>query len=1194
MHDYGAEKQELEPSNDASGFQDGKRSQRGRITRIVKELIGGVEVSPEEENRFVDRVLDFIDRFGTSSTSRRNFIKLTTIGGSVLVFHVVSSSSCQAVEKVSSFVSDKFAKVPDVLKNPSFTASVLRKADLLALRFDFYNLKLDGDSLVRKDSKKDVFMVVSLAYGNDSCPQNIGEKAYLETDESINGSEDPQNAPTSPGGAETPDQPGYVGALLAGPSRLAFKIQYSNPISFTLEELLAWYKHEMNVVATAQPPEQTAAKSSGITTAITTVSNIQGQLPVEPSATETAIEVPWQLILSPSNRAGWAHATQPVTRNNRTELWHTRLGVRIQDSEHPGQYLVDEQQEFYRTLRAVWAQGFNRQTIPDANDLTPFRMSLTKNDRWQLVRLTSDYGIQIPAILPQYYRPTPIQVNRFMLSALGAWMNTRGEWPNAPASADLDILEWKHIATMARDHYVRVVYKGFMFPTGHAATLVKITERKFQGVPSGGTLAGQPAAYLRQRFFIIVRQPIKEYPAHTSQPLGGREWPFETVRITTLVTPTLDNPGNPSHDLVDKGQKAFWPRVGDQDFLFHLVGVDTDGQSTEFTCPLAFISTTLQQSDDVSTFLEPAITTYNTASGNKSRRERPLQGQKVAFAPSTRTDGVSGGKPGDTSVEVKLLTLGAALPTPSGIALPDDQPRFFPTWQEAEVRLPSAEQASGKALPGPVVIQLHPDFKSKGFNPSSNPGYIWAKLKDKVDLSFNGGGEKSGAVVTPNLQIGGLSRTIGVVGGTVNATPTVFDPASFFSDAKILGGLLLADIIKSANFGDGRKTPSLTNVVIYPNGDNTMPPQAVETRLDWKPDVEADPLNIFEPSASTILEVKGTFITPLDPPAEPTYNITGDLRGFWVNMLGKDLLFLRLHFNKVVFIAETGKKPNVDVDIDQCEFAGVLEFVNKLKDYLKTLGSGLSIDITPTQVSAGFSLPIPSVTVGVMSLQNMSLGVKLVVPFTGNPARVRFNFCEREQPFLLTIFAIGGGGFFAIEIGLDGVERLEAALEFGASMALDIGVASGEVHIMGGIYFEMEKVGQPEETVALTSYIRMGGSLEILGIITLSIEFYLGMTFQKPPNELWGQATLTVKIEILFFSASVELSVERRLAGGEGGGASSTSSNGRASAIPLRGAVDSPLKLGQLATTPSGGNFEDLISLTDWTEYTKAFVSVPI
>jgi hypothetical protein len=229
-----------------------------------------------------------------------------------------------------------------------------------------------------------------------------------------------------------------------------------------------------------------------------------------------------------------------------------------------------------------------------------------------------------------------------------------------------------------------------------------------------------------------------------------------------------------------------------------------------------------------------------------------------------------------------------------------------------------------------------------------------------------------------------------------------------------------------------------------------------------------------------------------------------------------------------------------------------------------------------------------------MSLQNMSLGVKLVVPFTGNPARVRFNFCEREQPFLLTIFAIGGGGFFAIEIGLDGVERLEAALEFGASLALDIGVASGEVHIMGGIYFEMEKVGQPEETVALTSYIRMGGSLEILGIITLSIEFYLGMTFQKPPNELWGQATLTVKIEILFFSASVELSVERRLAGGEGGGASSTSSNGRAGAIPLRGAVDSPLKLGQLATTPSGGNFEDLISLTDWAEYTSAFVSVPI
>lgn len=813
-------------------------------------------------------------------------------------------------------------------------------------------------------------------------------------------------------------------------------------------------------------------------------------------------------------------------------------------------------------------------------------MSLSKNDRWQLVRLCSDYNMEPPGNVAQYFNPKPIDAERFMLSSLGAWMDTRGQWPDAPAAFDLDIIEWRHKATMARDNYVRVVYKGFLFPTGHAATLVKITERKFQSVPAGTDLAGKPAAYLRQRFYIVVRQPVKNYPAHTSQPNQARQWPFESVQITTLVTPTLDDPSlhGDAYDLEGQGQKAFWPRVAGKDFLFHLIGIDGDGQRSEFTTPLAFISSTLQQPTDVATFLEDAVDSYNNSDANLERRERPLQGQKVAFAPSSKKDGISGGTPGDTSVEVKTITLGAALPSPASAILPDTQSRFFPIWQKAEVRLSAAEQASGGTLPSPVVISLHPQFLNGGFQPSSNPGYVWAKLVDAVPLSFDGSGDKSGAVVTPNIQIGGLSRNLGLIGGSVDSVPDTFDPDQFFSGAKILGGLMLAEIIKAATLGDGRKTPKITNHVIYPGGNNTLPPQSLETRLDWKPEVKGDPLGIFEPTSSTLLEVKGVFITPLDPPGEPSFKISGDLRSFWVNMLGNgSTLFLRLHFTKIVFTAQTGKKADVDVDIDQTEFAGCLEFVNSLKDYLKNLGGGLSIDLTPTQVSAGLNLPIPSVTVGILSIQNISLGIKLVIPFTGNPARMRFNFCERENPFLLTVFAIGGGGFFAIEVGLDGVERLEAALEFGASMALDIGVASGKIYITGGIYFEMEKVGQPDETVALTSYIRMGGSLKIIGLITLSVEFYLGMTFQKPPNELWGQAKLTVKVEVLFFSASVEMKVERRIAGGDG--SEGALAGGRESGM---------LRLAAMSGSDLPSTFEDLVSQDEWAEYCRAFAQVPV
>jgi phosphodiesterase/alkaline phosphatase D-like protein len=48
---------------------------------------------------------------------------------------------------------------------------------------------------------------------------------------------------------------------------------------------------------------------------------------------------------------------------------------------------------------------------------------------------------------------------------------------------------------------------------------------------------------------------------------------------------------------------------------------------------------------------------------------------------------------------------------------------------------------------------------------------------------------------------------------------------------------------------------------------------------------------------------------------------------------------------------------------------------------------------------------------------------------------------------------LGGGGFFAIGISARGVTEIEAALEFGAGVAIDLGVASGSVEIKAGVYF---------------------------------------------------------------------------------------------------------------------------------------------
>jgi len=57
----------------------------------------------------------------------------------------------------------------------------------------------------------------------------------------------------------------------------------------------------------------------------------------------------------------------------------------------------------------------------------------------------------------------------------------------------------------------------------------------------------------------------------------------------------------------------------------------------------------------------------------------------------------------------------------------------------------------------------------------------------------------------------------------------------------------------------------------------------------------------------------------------------------------------------------------------------------------------------------------------------------------------------------------------------------------------------------------------------------------VLGLITVSLVFHLGLTYEKTSthSSLYGTATLTVEIDILFFSCSQSITVERQFAGSD-------------------------------------------------------------
>jgi hypothetical protein len=82
---------------------------------------------------------------------------------------------------------------------------------------------------------------------------------------------------------------------------------------------------------------------------------------------------------------------------------------------------------------------------------------------------------------------------------------------------------------------------------------------------------------------------------------------------------------------------------------------------------------------------------------------------------------------------------------------------------------------------------------------------------------------------------------------------------------------------------------------------------------------------------------------------------------------------------------------------------------------------------------------------------------------------------------------------------------------------------------MGGIYLRLEG-----EEGSLTGYLRIRGQVDVLSLISASIELYMALAYEAGTGKMVGQASITVSVEVLFFSTSVRIHTERRFAGSNG------------------------------------------------------------
>jgi len=869
---------------------------------------------------------------------------------------------------------------------------------------------------------------------------------------------------------------------------------------------------------------------------ITPISVVLG--PHEPESTVTALELPYRLVTSPIEDACWRHAQNPVVHRDRTELWHTRLSTNK----------VTVGPDLASRIRALWSPDYRptqqiKQVISQLSSPDLIRMSLDPLDRSMLVTLMAGFDATLDG---GPYHPISSEAKRLHLSSLGALLDVEGTWTTTPDQVDLE--QWRHLSTLGRDHYVRVMYKGYLCPFGHAASLVKVTERKFE--PLGGS-ASKRVALLRQRFFIVVREPVRSYDS-TGHRHKGRDFPFVSVEILTRVTPDLSEPGEGSSalppdslyapkvppDPPDAGlahRMLFWPMVPagsttPVDFQFDIAATDLAGNRVTFAMPLLFVGKLADANRS-----NELRTSYNAAPAATKRRTS-LGGAVVAYAPSDPADKT------DPKLPTKSITFRVGDLSPRGI------PNLFPEIEVAEVGIRPIQKLLSQ--PGFITEVTYPDFYlANGFD-AANKGQIFLKLTSATSLTFGGTAQTAksdslGALATPQMSLLGLSKVLGPVSGQSSGSKPIedalktvkggeFDPADFFKDATLLGGIKIADIIKSSHDLNGTAVPKMVTRDF---------PDRVESRFDWDTDVtEIDQLKLLIPRADmnkplTRLTMSGVVSTPRDPAMAPTVNATAKITNFKVNLFG----FIILWFEEVIFDSKNGQKPDVTVHLrdgdDAVLFGGPLEFVNNLRKFIPSNGFSdpPSLTVTPSGISAGYSLTLPAIEVGVFALSNASLGAAFSLPFDSTPAAVKFNFSKRESPFSLTVSLLGGGGFLAIGVSARGVNEIEAALEFGAAIAIDLGVASGGVEVKAGIYFHWLEPVPGKGSVELAGYVRIHGELTVIAIISVSLTFNLQLGYLKAggTSTVYGEATLTVEIDILMFSAEVSVKCRREFAGGK-------------------------------------------------------------
>ena len=274
---------------------------------------------------------------------------------------------------------------------------------------------------------------------------------------------------------------------------------------------------------------------------------------------------------------------------------------------------------------------------------------------------------------------------------------------------------------------------------------------------------------------------------------------------------------------------------------------------------------------------------------------------------------------------------------------------------------------------------------------------------------------------------------------------------------------------------------------------------------------------------------------------QPRQRTFGSIRGDWsLTAGGFDLVEL----NDCTLEFDEGGHIRFHVTPAKVRLKPPLDFLSDLLAPFGGSDNGFHVSISPAGVQTTLYLPVPNIQAGSFGVSNLVLGFLFgldIVP----EFRIRTSLMigRPTRPFTLTIFILGGAGYFSFSLTYvprTGELIMEASIAIfaSASLAISLGPISGGIYAYFGIAIDYLTSNKGASNLTVTLKIMFVGEVTLLGFISVGLTLGLDASYDSQKN-LTGRGYVSLHIKIGWF---IDISVNADISYTFGKGTSTSSS----------------------------------------------------